>query len=75
MNMIDDKAPVEAVVIDMDYNLSRLKIVRAEIYLKNPKCLFLVGITDMTFPLQSRGISIIGRCQYTLNSIYTIYKL
>lgn len=54
--------------MDMDYNLTRLKIIRAEIYLKNPKCEFLVGITDMKYPIQSMGINIIGN--FNFNSTF-----
>lgn len=61
LEYIVDNEPVEAVVLDMDYNLTRMKLIRAELYLKNPKCDFFVGITDMKYPIQSIGTHIIGK--------------
>lgn len=48
---IKDDQPVEAVAIDTDVNLAVFKLIRAQLYLNNPKCLFLVGTTDMLLSL------------------------
>ncbi|KAH8287719.1 hypothetical protein KR054_011849, partial [Drosophila jambulina] len=42
--------PVEAVVIDVDFNLSAAKMMRAHVQLQNPKCLFLAGAADALIP-------------------------
>ncbi|XP_017109157.2 uncharacterized protein [Drosophila bipectinata] len=42
--------PVQAVVIDVDFNLSAAKLMRAHIQLQNPKCLFLAGAADAFIP-------------------------
>ncbi|XP_062547734.1 uncharacterized protein LOC134213123 [Armigeres subalbatus] len=44
---VHDRAPVKAVVIDVDFNINYPKLLRAELYLKNdPDCLFIAGATD-----------------------------
>ncbi|XP_055912636.1 uncharacterized protein LOC129946469 isoform X2 [Eupeodes corollae] len=48
--------PVKAVVIDVDFNLSVAKLMRAHRYLKNPNCLFLGGAADLIIPLGSKDI-------------------
>lgn len=48
--------PVKAVVIDVDFNLSVAKLMKAHRYLKNPNCLFLGGAADLIIPLGSRDI-------------------
>ncbi|XP_017018004.1 uncharacterized protein [Drosophila kikkawai] len=42
--------PVAAVVIDVDFNLSAAKMMRAHVQLQNPKCLFLAGAADALIP-------------------------
>lgn len=46
MKAVSDKQLVKAVIVDTDFNLSVAKLLRAELYLKNLDCLFLVGTTD-----------------------------
>ncbi|KAH8237663.1 hypothetical protein KR038_005223, partial [Drosophila bunnanda] len=41
---------VEAVIIDVDFNLSAAKMMRAHVQLKDPKCLFLAGAADALIP-------------------------
>ncbi|KAH8387324.1 hypothetical protein KR093_006430, partial [Drosophila rubida] len=41
---------VQAVVIDVDFNLSATKLMRAHLQLQNPNCLFLAGAADATIP-------------------------
>lgn len=41
---------MEAVVIDVDFNLSAAKMMRAQVQLQNPKCLFLAGAADALIP-------------------------
>lgn len=48
---IKDNQPVGAVVLDTDVNLLIAKLLRAELYLKNPECIFVVGTTDMVLSL------------------------
>lgn len=56
---VKDDEPVKAVIIDADFNVSSTKLIRAEIYLKNPECLFIAGTTDMMVPI-SQSFKIIG---------------
>ncbi|XP_023034864.1 chronophin isoform X1 [Drosophila willistoni] len=49
---------VQAVIIDVDFNLSAAKIMRAQVQLQNPECLFLAGAADARIPF-GRG-EIIG---------------
>lgn len=56
---VKDDNPVKAVIIDSDFNVSSAKLIRAEIYLKNPECLFIAGTTDMMLPI-TKGFKIIG---------------
>lgn len=44
---IKDDQPVRAVVIDWDFNLSMKQLHRAQLYLRNPECLFVALSTDM----------------------------
>lgn len=41
---------VEAVIIDVDFNLSATKLMRAHVQLQNPNCLFLAGAADAMIP-------------------------
>lgn len=43
---VKDNLAVKAVVIDTDFNLNVLKLVRAQQYLKDPECRLIVGATD-----------------------------
>lgn len=56
---VKDDNPVKAVIIDSDFNVSSTILIRAEIYLKNPECLFIAGTTDMMLPI-TKGFKIIG---------------
>ncbi|KAH8387328.1 hypothetical protein KR093_006436 [Drosophila rubida] len=56
---IFDKSPVRAVVIDVDFNLTSTKLLRAHLYLRNPDCLLFTGATDRLLPVTS-DINIIG---------------
>lgn len=56
---IKDDQPVGAVVIDTDLNLTTAKLIRAQLYLKNPDCLFIIGTTDMILTIG--GYKIIGK--------------
>lgn len=48
-----DNQPVKAVVMDVDFNLSAVKMMKAHLYLKkDPECLFIGGAAD---PLLSFG--------------------
>lgn len=48
--------PVKAVIIDVDFNLSVAKVMRAHRYLKNPNCLFLGGAADIVISLGTRDV-------------------
>ncbi|XP_033171477.1 4-nitrophenylphosphatase [Drosophila mauritiana] len=41
---------VDAVIIDVDFNLSAAKLMRAHFQLQNPQCLFLAGAADALIP-------------------------
>ncbi|EDW57388.2 chronophin isoform X1 [Drosophila virilis] len=56
---IFDKQPVRAVVIDVDFNLTAPKMLRAHLYLRHPECLLLSGATDRLLPV-AKGVNIIG---------------
>uniref|UniRef100_A0A1I8NF95 Haloacid dehalogenase-like hydrolase n=1 Tax=Musca domestica TaxID=7370 RepID=A0A1I8NF95_MUSDO len=47
---IYNKDPVKAVVIDIDFNLTAWKLMRAQVLLKNPECLFIAGAADPRIP-------------------------
>ncbi|XP_061388903.1 chronophin-like, partial [Musca vetustissima] len=47
---IYNKDPVKAVVIDIDFNLTAWKLMRAQVLLKNPQCLFIAGAADPRIP-------------------------
>lgn len=70
--VIKDDKLVKAVIMDTDFNLSSAKIIRAQIYLMDPECLFLVGTTDSLLPI-SKTDKIIGlslkNCLYKINII------
>lgn len=57
--VIKDGQPVKAVLLDTDFNLTSAKIIRAQLYLRDPECLFLVGATDSLLPI-SKIDQIIG---------------
>ncbi|KAH8397959.1 hypothetical protein KR222_007455, partial [Zaprionus bogoriensis] len=48
--------PMQAVVIDVDFNLSATKLMRAHVQLQDPKCLFLAGAADAMIPFGSGDI-------------------
>lgn len=60
---IFDKEPVRAVVVDVDFNLSGAKMIRAHQYLKHPDCLLIGGATDYFLPV-SKDIQILGPGPY-----------
>lgn len=49
-NAIYNKDPIKAVVIDIDFNLTAWKLMRAQVLLKNPECLFIAGAADPRIP-------------------------
>ncbi|KAH8237664.1 hypothetical protein KR038_005222, partial [Drosophila bunnanda] len=56
---IFDREPVRAIVIDVDFNLSCPKMLRAHMYLRHPECLLLIGATDRLLPV-AKNVNIIG---------------
>ncbi|KAH8397830.1 hypothetical protein KR222_003450, partial [Zaprionus bogoriensis] len=56
---IFDTQPVRAVVIDVDFNLSSSKLLRAHLYLRHPQCQLLIGATDRLLPV-AKDTNIIG---------------
>lgn len=57
---VHDRAPVRAVVIDVDFNVNYPKLLRAEMYLKNDsKCLLIAGATDKVLHAR-KGFNLIG---------------
>ncbi|XP_032308844.1 chronophin [Drosophila ananassae] len=61
---IFDQQPVNAVIIDVDFNMSSTKLLRAQLYLRNPECLFMEGATDRFLPI-GKGVNIIGPGAFT----------
>lgn len=43
--------PVAAVIIDWDFNLTVKQLLRAQLLLEDPNCLFIKGATDLMLPL------------------------
>ncbi|XP_055842719.1 uncharacterized protein LOC129909670 [Episyrphus balteatus] len=60
---IFDKEPVRAVVVDVDFNLSGAKMIRAHQYLRHPDCLLIGGATDLFLPV-TKDIQILGPGPY-----------
>ncbi|XP_058127504.1 glycerol-3-phosphate phosphatase [Anopheles ziemanni] len=57
---VDDRAPVRAVVVDVDFNANYPKLMRAEMYLKrHPDCLLIAGAPDKTIHVKP-GCDMIG---------------
>lgn len=50
---------MDAVIIDMDFNLNSVKILRAHQYLRYAKCQLLIGCTDRFFTV-TKDVRIIG---------------
>ncbi|XP_064556732.1 uncharacterized protein LOC135441166 [Drosophila montana] len=48
--------PVQAVIIDVDFNLTATKLMHAQFQLKNPNCLFLAGAADALIPFGAGDI-------------------
>lgn len=46
-------------VIDVDFNLTSAKLMRAHLYLRHPDCLLITGATDRLLPV-GKGVNIIG---------------
>lgn len=61
MSVVADNKPVKAVIMDTDFSLNSTQMIRAQLYLRNPDCLFLVGTTDQMLPT-GQGFKIIGKC-------------
>lgn len=60
ISTIHDRAPVRAVVVDVDFNINYPKLLRAELYLKNdPECLLIAGATDKVLHAK-RDFNLIG---------------
>ncbi|XP_034489676.1 4-nitrophenylphosphatase [Drosophila innubila] len=47
---------VQAVIIDVDFNLTATKLMRAHVQLQNPECLFLAGAADAMIPFGDGNI-------------------
>ncbi|BFG01515.1 pyridoxal phosphate phosphatase [Drosophila madeirensis] len=56
---IFDRQPVRAVIIDVDFNLTSPKLLRAHMYLRHPECLLIGGATDRLLPV-AKDVNIIG---------------
>ncbi|XP_023299808.2 phosphoglycolate phosphatase 1A, chloroplastic isoform X1 [Lucilia cuprina] len=59
MGYVVDSQPVKAVVIDFDFNLSFLKLMKANLYLRQPDCLLIGGATDFLLPV-TKDLSVMG---------------
>lgn len=56
-----DNLSFDAVVLDWDCNLTIQQLIRADLYLQNPNCLFIACATDMKLPLSKK---ILGDSKY-----------
>lgn len=61
--LINDGKSVKCVIVDTDLDCSVLTLARAEMYLKDPECIFIAGSTDMMLPVGD-NFSIIGPGPY-----------
>lgn len=60
LHYVFDEEPVKAVIIDSDFNLSLLKMMKATFYLgQHPDCLLIGGATDLTVPV-AKHLSVMG---------------
>lgn len=60
IDTVNDRAPVRAVIVDVDFNVNYPKLLRAEFYLKtDPTCLLIAGATDRVLNT-GRGFNLIG---------------
>ena len=60
LEIINDKEPAKAVVIDTDLNCSYPKLARAQLYLeKDPDCKLIIGASDCLLPV-SKTFHVIG---------------
>lgn len=59
---VNDRAPVRAVIVDVDFNVNYPKLLRAEFYLKrDPECLLIAGATDKVLNVGRRDqVNLIG---------------
>uniref|UniRef100_A0A182W8R8 4-nitrophenylphosphatase n=1 Tax=Anopheles minimus TaxID=112268 RepID=A0A182W8R8_9DIPT len=51
--VINDGQPVKAVIVDFDYNMNNIKLLRAQLYLRHD-ALFIAGAMDTVLPLGPR---------------------
>ncbi|XP_058123562.1 uncharacterized protein LOC131294736 [Anopheles ziemanni] len=49
--VIADKQPVKAVIVDFDYNCNYIKLLRAQLYMQQGDCWFIAGAMDKVLPL------------------------
>lgn len=56
LKVVKDNEPVKAVVCDWDFNLSLVKLIRAQLYLSKPDCLFIVGATDAVLKIKEDSL-------------------
>lgn len=50
MSYVFAPCKASAVIIDTDININLKQLVRAEVMLGDPECLFIAGATDMVTP-------------------------
>uniref|UniRef100_A0A182NP27 4-nitrophenylphosphatase n=1 Tax=Anopheles dirus TaxID=7168 RepID=A0A182NP27_9DIPT len=51
--IIDDGQPVKAVIVDFDFNMNNIKLLRAQMYLRHD-ALFICGAMDKILPISAR---------------------
>ncbi|XP_067639553.1 chronophin [Eurosta solidaginis] len=61
---IFSKDPIRAVVVDVDFNLTSMKILRAHQFLRHPDCILIEAASDKLLPV-GNGIDIIGPGPFT----------
>uniref|UniRef100_A0A0A1WFS7 Pyridoxal phosphate phosphatase n=1 Tax=Zeugodacus cucurbitae TaxID=28588 RepID=A0A0A1WFS7_ZEUCU len=58
-NHIFSNEPVRAVILDVDFNMSSLNLIRAHLFLRHPDCILILGASDKLLPF-AKGVDIIG---------------
>ncbi|XP_018792338.1 PREDICTED: pyridoxal phosphate phosphatase [Bactrocera latifrons] len=62
-NHIFSDEPVRAVILDVDFNMSSLNLIRAHLFLRHPDCILILGASDKFLPF-AKGVDIIGPCSF-----------
>lgn len=62
-NHIFSNEPVRAVILDVDFNMSSLNLIRAHLFLRHPDCILILGASDKLLAF-GKDVEIIGPCSF-----------